>query len=286
MHITGPTAGDRGDTRARLSTAMRQVVKVAATGCDALRARPPGLVILLYHRVGATTDSPVDLPDRVFSMQLDDVASRGTVDLDGALEHLCNPEPARIAEVAVTFDDGTADFVDHALPLLVGHRVPATLYLATRFVEEGAAYPDGARPLSWAGVREALSTGLITVGTHTHAHTLFDRVTPEAAAAELDRSIGLIADRLGVPAEHFAYPKALPSGPLVEAEVRRRVRSAALAGTHANRYGGTDVHRLARSPIGRADGMRWFRHKLDGGMAMEDTWRRWAGRRRYAGATT
>jgi peptidoglycan/xylan/chitin deacetylase (PgdA/CDA1 family) len=188
--------------------------------------------------------------------------------------------------VAVTFDDGTADFVDHALPLLVRHRVPATLYLATRFVEEGAAYPDGARPLSWAGLREALSTGLITVGTHTHAHTLLDRVSPEAAAAELDRSIGLIGDRLGIPAEHFAYPKALSPGSLVEAEVRRRVRSAALAGTRANRYGSTDVHRLARSPIGRADGMRWFRHKLDGGMAMEDTLRRWAGRRRYAGATT
>ena len=71
-----------------------------------------------------------------------------------------------------------------------------------------------------------------------------------------------------------------------DAAVRARFRSAALAGTRPNPYGRTDPYRLARSPIQRADGMSWFRRKLDGGMALEDRLRTLANRRRYAGATT
>jgi hypothetical protein len=35
-----------------------------------------------------------------------------------------------------------------------------------------------------------------------------------------------------------------------------------------------------------SDGMRWFAHKVGGGMAFEDTLRRTINRRRYATATT
>jgi peptidoglycan/xylan/chitin deacetylase (PgdA/CDA1 family) len=280
----------RGGHAVVASDLLRRAVKISAAAYDAVVPRPGGLVVLLYHRVGATTDSPVDIAEADFVAQLEEVVARGPLNLSEAVAALTDDAmpsgftPGR--RVVVTFDDGTADFVDHALPLLVRHGVPATLYLATRFVEERIAYPDGARPPSWAGLGDALSTGLITIGTHTHSHALLDRVDPATAAAELDRSIDLIGERLGVLAEHFAYPKALLAGPETEREVRRRVRSAALAGTRPNRFGATDPYRLARSPISRADGMSWFGRKLDGGMVLEDHVRQLAGRRRYAGATT
>ena len=68
--------------------------------------------------------------------------------------------------------------------------------------------------------------------------------------------------------------------------MRARFESAAIAGTRVNRYGRTDPHRLARSPIQVSDGDRWFRHKVAGGMAFEDLLRRTVNRRRYAAATT
>jgi len=71
-----------------------------------------------------------------------------------------------------------------------------------------------------------------------------------------------------------------------EAAVKRRFASAAVAGTRVNRYGATDPYRLARSPIQLSDGMRWFRRKVTGGLAFEDTVRRALNRRRYADTTT
>ena len=71
-----------------------------------------------------------------------------------------------------------------------------------------------------------------------------------------------------------------------EVAVRRRYRTAALADMGVNRYGATDRYRLARSPIQRGDGMRWFRHKATGGLALEDTLRRLVNRGRYAGPAT
>ena len=266
---------------------LRQVVKWTAAAADAVR-RPRGLVVLIYHRVGAHTPVSVDLPRPLFAEQLAALADEWTpVTLDRAADLLAEgTAPAGPAPVCLTFDDGTADFVEEALPELVAHRVAATLYVATDHVEAGRAFPDDGRPVSWAGLRDALSTGLVTIGSHTHTHLLLDRVDGPQAADELDRSTGLIEDRLGVACHHFAYPKALLGSPAAEQEVRRRFRTAAVAGTRPNPYGRTDPHRLHRSPVQVGDGMRWFRRKASGGMALEDDLRALRNRRRYAGTVT
>jgi peptidoglycan/xylan/chitin deacetylase (PgdA/CDA1 family) len=187
--------------------------------------------------------------------------------------------------VALTFDDGTADFVDVALPLIERFRMPVTLYVATQWIEQGRSFWDDGTVLSWNGLREALATGLVTIGSHTHTHALLDRLPADDVAAELDRSIALIEDNLGVHPSHFAYPKALSPSPVADLAVRARFRSAALAGTRANVYRGTDPFRLARSPVQVGDGMVWFRRKAAGGLRFEDELREVVNRRRYAGAT-
>jgi peptidoglycan/xylan/chitin deacetylase (PgdA/CDA1 family) len=266
---------------------IQQLVKWTAAGADALR-RPRGLVVLIYHRVGAHTQVSVDLPRPLFADQLGALAAEwAPVTIDAAADLLARPAaPPGRPPVCITFDDGTADFVEEALPELVAHRIPAILYVATDFIEAGREFPDDGRPASWDGLRDALSTGLVTIGSHTHTHRLLDRVDGPEAAGELDRSIGLIEDRLGVTCVHFAYPKALPGSPAAEQEVRSRFRTAVLARTRPNPYGKSDLHRLSRSPVQVGDGMRWFRRKAAGGMALEDDLRMLRNRRRYAGTVT
>lgn len=261
-------------------------MKASAAAVDTVRRPPIGLVVLIYHRVGRRTPIEVDLSANVFAEQIAELAAGGrVVSLSDGLGRLADPSAPRDALIAVTFDDGTADFTEIALPVLVEHGVPVTLYVATDFVERGAAFPNAGAPLTWSALREAISTGLVDVGSHTHTHALLGRLPPEIVADELDRSIELIGERTGTTAVHFAYPKALPGSRAADEMVRARFRSAALAGTRVNRYG-ADPYRLARSPVQHGDGMRWFRHKAAGGLGFEDTLRRLLNRGRYAGATT
>src|SRR5690606_4613381 len=105
------------------------------------------------------------------------------------------------------------------------------------FVENGRGFPDGGQPVSWEGLQEMSTSELVTVGSHTHSHRVLAGVSGDEAAEELDRSIGLIEERLGVPCRHFAYPKAIAGSPAAEVAVRRRFVSACLAGNRVNRRG-------------------------------------------------
>lgn len=260
-------------------------MKHGAAAVDRFRPRS-GIPILIYHRVGRRTEVSVDLPRALFADQMAELSETfEVIDLDEAARLLAEPEAqAERPRIVVTFDDGTADFVDEALPVLVEHRVPATLYVATDFIDSGTSFPDDGLPLSWNGVREAAATGLVTIGSHTDTHVLLDRIPVDVAAKELDRSIELISEHVETEVRHFAYPKALVASAEVEPEVRRRFVTAAIATTRPNPYGATDLHRLSRSPIQLEDEMRWFRQKTTGGMGLEDDLRDLINRVRYRGA--
>lgn len=266
-------------------TLVPTVLKVTAEAVDRVRPTAAGLVVLIYHRVGGRTPVRVDIPTPTFDDQVAQLAATGSVlTLDQAVDRLVAGDDLS-GHTVVTFDDGTADFVDDALPVLVRHGVPATMYVATKHVDEGLDFPDDGSPASWAGLAECTSTGLVTIGSHTHSHALLDRLPPRDVAEELDRSIDLIGDHLGVDADHFAYPKALAPTPIADREVRARFRSAALAGTRPNPPG-TDPCRLRRSPVQTTDAGRWFKRKVAGGMRFEDDVRQIVNRRRYEGATS
>jgi peptidoglycan/xylan/chitin deacetylase (PgdA/CDA1 family) len=258
---------------------------------DAVVRPPHGVVVLAYHQVGAPVAGSVNLPVSLFDEQMawlaESAAARPVVSLEVAVERLAMADGAAGKTddlVVITFDDGTADFVDHAVPILEKYRLPVTLYLATSFVEQGSSFWGDGTILSWSALRDATATGLVDVGSHTDTHLLLDRADAVTAASDLDRSVELIQERLGVTARHFAYPKALAPSATADALVRDRFTSAAVAGGRPNRFGATDVWRLSRTPIVVADAMTWFERKARGGLRLEGALREKLDRRRYAEA--
>ncbi len=233
----------------------RKAVKVAVLPYGVFARRRPGdLTILGYHRVG---DSPeeIELPVEVFDRHLAALAAAGEVrSLDEALA-------SGGGGVVVSVDDGYRDFHEHVVPLLVRHRVPAILYLATGLVADGG--PADPRALTWSDLREALDTGLVTIGSHTHDHADLSSATEHEADEQMRRSQDLIEDRLGVACRHFAYPWAVGSA-AAERASRRRFDSAALSAWKTNRAGRVDPHRLGRTPVLRSDGERFFRARVRG----------------------
>jgi peptidoglycan/xylan/chitin deacetylase (PgdA/CDA1 family) len=281
---------------------VKESVKHAAMAADRVAPPPDGITILIYHRVGGGSDSAVDLTVDQFERQLEHLREHHRViTLDEAVTAVTagrvegwseSQAPATASspgqddrrQVVITFDDGTADFGDHAVPALARHDLPATLYVATKFVDEGLDFPWGAPPATWSALHEAAATGLVTIGSHTHSHWLLDRLDRSAIDGDLDRSTELIEREFGGGPRHFAYPKALPGSPAAEIAVRRRFTSAALAASRVNRPGRTDLHRLWRTPVQRTDDPSMFAAKANGGLRLEGEIRALAARVRYRGS--
>jgi peptidoglycan/xylan/chitin deacetylase (PgdA/CDA1 family) len=252
---------------------MNARLRTALTMADRFVPWRPGVTILIYHRVGGGTDSSVDLPVTQFCDQLDMlVASHSVISLDEATQRLRSPDSAVDPAVVITFDDGSSDFCEHALPALVERRLPVTLYLATAFV--GGTLPWGVPAVTWdqlAAAQAAAGTSL-EIGAHSHRHELFDSMSGERAASDLDACGQAIESHLGIGARHFAYPKAVTPSAAAETVVRRRYATAAVAGSRANLPGG-DLHRLFRTPVQRHDSAATFAWKVRGGGRLDGTLR-------------
>jgi hypothetical protein len=213
--------------------------------------RADAAVVLLYHKVGAGSRE-IDIPKVMFERQLRHIARHERL---GRLE-----EVLTYGGVAVTIDDGFIDFYNNVLPLIVESRVPVLLYLATGLVAptEGA----GSDALTWDQLADAISTGLVEVGAHTHSHANLGSAGVAEADLEMRRSKELIEDRLGVACRHFAYPWSVAS-PQAEKVARDLFATTALS-WETNRLGSIDLYRVGRTPVLRSDGAFFFKAKLAG----------------------
>jgi peptidoglycan/xylan/chitin deacetylase (PgdA/CDA1 family) len=282
-------------------SAIKGLVKRTGSLVDRVIPPPAGVTILIYHRVGGGTASEVDLDPDMFERHLEHLAEHHRVlSLDDAVTELTagtttgwataptrnhgnEPDADPRRGVVITFDDGTRDFTDIVVPALDKYGLPATLYAATRFIDTGEQFPWGAPPTTWPALCDALAGGNVTIGSHTDAHWLLDRLDDGAIDDDLDRSIESITDAVGIRPRHFAYPKAVPGSPAAEIAVRRRFDTASLAASRVNRPGRVDLHRLWRTPIQRSDGFDMFAQKADGGLRLEGELRSLTARTRYRG---
>jgi hypothetical protein len=105
------------------------------------RVTGPG-VILLYHRVGVSVSDPWGLSVSLthFDEHME-VVRRMTRPLRlGSLVESVRLGRGEAGAVAVTFDDGYADIVVNAAPVLERHDVPATLFLTTGAIGSSREY--------------------------------------------------------------------------------------------------------------------------------------------------
>ncbi|MDB4913339.1 MAG: Polysaccharide deacetylase [Gemmatimonadetes bacterium] len=124
----------------RLKDAVLKVVKTAGgfTLMRASRWRRRRLMILCYH--GVSVDDQHEW-DPAFYVTQDHLRDRLRMLVNGGYTILPLAEATRrlydgtlpARSVAITFDDGAADFATHALPVLREFNVPVTLYLSTYY---------------------------------------------------------------------------------------------------------------------------------------------------------
>jgi glycosyltransferase involved in cell wall biosynthesis/peptidoglycan/xylan/chitin deacetylase (PgdA/CDA1 family) len=222
--------------RARVARAARRLVKHAAAGASAGLHRALGsragdsLGILLYHSIAEEVPgvplAPYNVPPARFRAQLQGLRERGYQfwPLGRALEQHAAGRPFLPKTVVLTFDDGYASVFTQAWPVLRALNIPATVFLATAFLDRDQPFPfddwgvthqdrvpgEALRPMTTAQCRELARSGLIELGAHTHTHQDF-RHRADDFDLDLRTCVDLLRRRFDLDDIAFAFPYGKPS---------------------------------------------------------------------------
>lgn len=180
------------------------------SGTRAVRAPASVPWVAMYHSVGDCSDDPYRVtvtPDRL-DRQLGWLRRRGLrgVSVADLLAARARGEDRGL--VGLTFDDGYADFVDAALPVLRRHGCGATLFvLPGRLGGDNAWDPLGPRKplLTAGGIRAAAEQG-IEIGSHGLTHVDLTRADDVTLTVETVESRAALAELTGAPVPGFCYP--------------------------------------------------------------------------------
>jgi peptidoglycan/xylan/chitin deacetylase (PgdA/CDA1 family) len=157
------------------------------------------------------------------------------------LDYLKRDLPIPRKTFVVTFDDGYANNLTQAGPILTRLGVPATLFLATAYLDSKHPFPsddwaaagqpgvptESWRPLTTEECERLIANGLVELGAHTHTHADF-RKRPVEFAADLEQNVQVLRERFGVEQPAFAFPYGTVSEGFASAELAQVVRDAGL----------------------------------------------------------
>ncbi|MDL4773215.1 MULTISPECIES: polysaccharide deacetylase family protein [Thermomonosporaceae] len=220
----------------------------------------PMPLVLMYHSVDRYEEDPhlVTVSPARFARQLEWLRSVGLRGV--SMRELLEAHAAGHSRglVGLTFDDGYADFVTRAVPLLVRHGFGATVFMVSGHAGSANVWDEGPRkPLMTADQLRAVADAGMEVASHGHAHVSLPGVGDDVLHDELRRSRADLEAILGRPVTGFAYPYGDAGAREVEA-----VRAAGYDYACAIRPPEASRHALARTYIGERDHRLRLRAKV------------------------
>jgi len=191
----------------------------------------PAILILMYHHVNPEGTALNVRPD-LFEEQIRYLSEKGyrTVGVRELIEMLEGDSMTAGKHVMLTFDDGWLDNWFYAWPVLEKYSMKAVIFVVTSWILETEhrknpfvlprhrecmeRIREGKTDdliISWSGIREMHSSGLIEIGSHTHTHQRWadgDRVLSRAEhlKTELRTSKDMIEKMLGTTCDALCWP--------------------------------------------------------------------------------
>jgi len=183
------------------------------------------LPILCYHRIHADDDpsTPEVRTDSYcghvtasqFARQMKYLADSGysavTQDEVGAWLRDGEDLPGR--PIAIHFDDNRYNVLQNGLPIMKSYGFTATMYVITGLADGEELWPNDFPAMRWDDIEQLVKAGWC-IGAHTKTHIRFagedySEDVREQWVDEIKGSQEIIRSRLGVSADHFAYPAGI-----------------------------------------------------------------------------
>lgn len=214
-------------SRIQLKRAVKGGAGLAAVAASAFIRRSVGTTgcILAYHRVAdlGFVDPHIDdwnVPPEVFERHLVSLmACADIVPLTELLPRCQNPSQGDRPLVALTFDDGYANFHSQVLPLLKRYHIHAAVFVVTSLIGSETPPPFDAwsmkhgqrldpeawRTMNWSELKDCAGSGLVSIGGHSHRHLKAPDCSSDQLAEEAGRSMEILRSELGT-VRSYAYP--------------------------------------------------------------------------------
>lgn len=171
--------------------------------------------ILCYHSIACGWEDPVSIEPADFERQCATLARRRrVVPLSVVTERLAATGQVPPNVTVLTFDDGFADFMEHAVPTLERYGLPATMFVVARSMLPGHLPVDWIRGLDPADAPPLLTVEQVQelhergwdIASHSSRHADLPTLSEDEVRSDLTESRELLSDVLGDSVNVLAYP--------------------------------------------------------------------------------
>lgn len=176
------------------------------------------LPVLLYHHVGPRrpgTNPSLTVSPRLFASHIHWLATHGYIGITPSAWHAWRVGVASLPTkpVLLTFDDGYADLVDHAFPVLRERGFSASVFIVTKQIGKTNLWDEqrgwGRHEIITADAMRRWHSQGIEFGSHSRTHQDLTRLSACELEDEVTGSAQDLETILGKRVTAFAYPYGL-----------------------------------------------------------------------------
>lgn len=154
-----------------------------------------GIVVLMYHEIDDSIGKYV-VSKQNFEKQIKFLVNHNYNTI--FIEDIENNYKGQKV-VALTFDDGYENFYKNVFPILKKYQIKANLYIITSSIDKN-------NYLNKEEINEIVTSGLVSIGSHTVSHPVLTNLSDENAIQELENSKKYLEEIVGKEIKTISYP--------------------------------------------------------------------------------
>ncbi len=158
-----------------------------------------GIISLMYHRFEENKYPSTNIKVKDFKEHLN-IIKKNNIDFINPKNfenELKNNKKKR--KILLTVDDGFSSFYINAWPILKKEKIPFILFISTR--EVGAS-----NYMTWDQIKEIRKENFVEIGNHSHTHEYLVDESTELIKQDIEKSMIIFKEKLGVNSKFFSYP--------------------------------------------------------------------------------